>query len=184
MAGGDGAASGRRGWFGRTFGRRHGAVPWHPADLVDREAVAAHPAGRALGSRPGRNAGRMLAAEAEAYLAGRYAERLSERSTPVPAWAWANVLAHGTGEDVRRVARGLGTGSSVTHGWRAARAYLATELLRTAERSGSLEALQRAVMVPIELELAAQRDARTWTPQGWVAAVRAALSVHRHTHQT
>lgn len=47
-----------------------------------------------------------IADECEAFLAGRYAESSLDWSWPVPAWAWVNLLAHSSAEDLRAMAAG------------------------------------------------------------------------------
>lgn len=115
-----------------------------------------------------------LVADCEAFLTGRYAERVVERGGTVPVWAWTNLLAHGRETDLRsEIAKTDGQNSDR---WRAARAYLATELLDGARRGRSLADVQRTVLVPLELELAAEPGAETWGRQRWVGAVRSALA--------
>lgn len=176
MTGGHRRKSGRRGWVGRLVARRHPA----PASSEAR-ARASHPASTTPDARRRRDAGD-LTDEAQAFLDGRYAEHLSERSVWVPPWAWTNLLAHGSEDAVHGAAREIDGGVPATRGWQAARGYLATELLRTAGPDGSLHALQRDVLVPLELDLARRRDVAGWTPQHWVNVVRAALRESRHTH--
>jgi hypothetical protein len=123
-----------------------------------------------------------LVAECEAFLLGHYAERLDNESSVVPVWAWTNLLAHGTEEEVRQVAAGGSLGPVHTRGWRSARAYLATELLTAVDRGSSLEDLQRNVLSPLELRLSARRGA-SWDAQRWVETVRSALRDYEHSHR-
>lgn len=178
MSGGDGKEPERRRWIGRVIGRRHGDAQSSP----EGRARVAHPAGGAPSVRRRRDAGDLVD-EAQAFLDGRYAEQLSDRSMWVPPWAWTNLLAHGGEDAVHRAARGSGQGPVATRGWWAARGYLATELLRTVGRGASLRAVQHDVLVPLELDLAHRRDVAGWTPQQWVSVVRAALQANWHSHQ-
>ena len=136
-------------------------------------------AGDAGVSRPGPpGEGTELVAECEAVLCGRYAEHLEERQRRVPAWAWVNLLAHGTAEDLQ-TANALG-GQARTQRWRAARAYLAGEVLGTAEQGiATLGDLQRDVVVPLELQLASSERTSALTPSELVASVLAALDAHQ-----
>lgn len=118
-----------------------------------------------------------------AFLQGRYVARLEERWERVPAWAWTNLLAHGTEPELRELAaaptRGLGAASQ---SWRAAQRFLAQEVLIAARRLGSLPAIQWEALVPLELELAAAEESSEWMgPNDWVAAVRAALDAQHPT---
>ena len=123
-------------------------------------------------------------ADSEAFLLGRYAERLESRAMAVPSWAWTNALAHGSLADLRRVAEGGGASRASERRWREARAYLASELLETAGRRGSLAEVQREVLAPLELRLAARHDVRSWTPGRWVVAVRSSLDAYRHSQRS
>jgi hypothetical protein len=122
--------------------------------------------------------------DSEAFLLGRYAERLESRASPVPSWAWTNVLAHGSLDDLRRAAEGGGARRAGERRWWEGRAYLASELLETAGRRGSLAEIQREVLVPLELWLAARRDVRSWTPGRWVVTVRSSLDAYRHSQRS
>jgi len=110
-----------------------------------------------------------------AFLLGRYAEELESRSLAVPVWAWTNVLAHGTPRDLRRTADDTRFGPVSTREWRAARAYVAAELLESTARDQSLAETQRQLLIPLELQLATRGDVELWTPQRWVATVRSSI---------
>jgi hypothetical protein len=126
--------------------------------------------------------GRELVADCEAFLAGSYAERLKGLGRRVPVWAWTNLLAHGTEEDLRLCRLSSGEGRSSGPGlWCPARSYLAGEVLDIGHRRPSLARLQIAVLIPLELELAARRDAVSWRPGEWVAAVLSVLGERRRT---
>ena len=123
-----------------------------------------------------------LVSESEAFLLGRYVELLEERGEPVPVWAWTNVLAHGSRDDVDRAAAGA-HGWSSSRRWRIARALVAGEVLETVGRGAPLSDLQREVLAPLELELVRRRGVWTWTPERWLATVRSALRSYRHSNR-
>jgi hypothetical protein len=54
-------------------------------------------------------------------------------------------------------------------------------VLDLAERRGSLSELQATVLMPLELELMSRREAASWGPGHWVAAVMAILHEHGHS---
>lgn len=124
---------------------------------------------------------RELVDDCEAFLAGHYLARAAPRSLAVPAWVWSNVLAHGSTEDIRQTAA---EGATADRGWRAARAYLAAELVELEARGQSLAQLQHDVLVPLELHLAARSDVQNWTPQRWAAAVRTSIDAYGHSSHT
>lgn len=121
-----------------------------------------------------------LAAECEAFLAGRYAERVEDLPAPVPVWAWTNLLAHGSAEDLRAATVTPRRAAAGVRSWHSARAYLAVEVIEAAERYGSLSELQESVLVPLELSLAGRAHVDHWSCNRWVRTVRAALAGHRH----
>ena len=125
-----------------------------------------------------------VVADCEAFLLGRYAELLEARSEPVPVWAWTNVLAHGTGEDVERAAAGGRVGWSSTRRWRVARTSAAGELLDRVGSGMSLADMQREVLVPLELELVGCPADSACTPDRWLEAVRSALHSYRPSSRT
>ncbi len=121
-----------------------------------------------------------LVGDCEAFLAGHVAERIEERAAgDVPVWAWTNLLAHGTDHDLRTECTALRARSVPTADkWREARSYLAAEVIDLANDCGPLAKVQRAVLVPLELELACE-DVAGWGPRQWVTSVEVALSQHR-----
>lgn len=125
-----------------------------------------------------------LVDECEAFLLGRYAELLEERSEPVPVWAWTNVLAHGRRDDILRAAAGPKGGWSASRRWRIARAFVAREVMEALARGASLIDVQREVLAPLELELSGGRGVWAWTPQRWLETVRAALHSYRPSNRT
>ena len=110
-----------------------------------------------------RRRGIELVGECEAFLAGRLAERIEERAERVPVWAWTNLLAHGSEQDLcseRRRARQQC--SVISHQWCEGRSFLVAELLDLADEFGPLAEIQRTVLVPLELELASCTDVAGW----------------------
>ena len=89
-----------------------------------------------------------------------------------------NLLAHGS---VRRVGEcvlrpyGRQRGS---RGWRAARTYLAYEVLDLTDLEFTLADLQATLLIPLELEMAGRDDDADWTPRQWVDLVEDALRAH------
>jgi len=118
--------------------------------------------------------------DCEAFLAGHVAERIEERpGADVPVWAWTNLLAHGTEYDLRSERTAVRRTAGLSRDkWREARSYLASEVIDLADECGPLIKMQRAVLVPLELDLACQ-ELTAWGPRQWVAIVETALSQHR-----
>lgn len=91
-----------------------------------------------------------LAEETEAFLAGRSADWLSRRGRPVPAWAYINVLAHGTRTDITSQAGTPGSGAGPDD----LVAALACQVLSIIDRTGiSLLTLQHCALLPLESRL-------------------------------
>ena len=177
MARGPSNGSGWR-WLGQ-WRARHVKDPDGPCARDDPfEAAARRRRGRgiSLARRHERGLSREMVGECEAFLLGRYVEHLESRSLAVPVWAWTNVLAHGTSDDLRRTADDSRVGPVDTREWRAARAYVAAELLEATARGQSLAETQRQLIVPLELRLAARSDVGRWTPQRWVTTVRSSIA--------
>lgn len=154
----------------RRGGRRWspGRVQWHwPALPGSQERLAAAE----------------LVADCQAFLLGEYADWLDAQALEVPVWAWTNVLAHGTEDEVRRIAGSGHRGPVRTRAWWAARAYLATEVLAAVDRGAVLAELQRHVLAPLELRLSSTPMPVLWGPRHWVATVRSALEDYQHSHR-
>jgi hypothetical protein len=121
----------------------------------------------------------------EAFLSGHLAEYRITRNQHVSAWEWTNFLAHATEDEVRAEVRRADQRRSppgrdtLNDTWRAARSYLAVELLDLVELRGSLRELQRSMLVPLELDLAQSTEAARWRSHEWVMAVEAVLSERR-----
>ena len=74
-----------------------------------------------------------LVEDCEALLAGRLVELLECRKALVPAWAWTNLLAHGSVEQLSTVSlEEQIRGGGEYRQWREGRSYLATETLAAA----------------------------------------------------
>ena len=129
------------------------------------------------GRRPEESA---LIAECEAFFSGRYAQYVDSKNLRVPDWAWLNVLAHGSQDDIGALAIGEPAWrvSSHTSVWQKALSFLAQELTSQATRQGcALAELQRSTLVPLELEFARQRGP-SMGPTAFVGHVRSAIAQH------
>lgn len=119
-----------------------------------------------------------IAAECEAFLAGRLVEHLLALDSPnIPGWTWTNLLAHGTVDDLRHPRIDLE--SVYVHdidAWCQARAYLAREILGLTGPAGSLRHVQAVALVPLELELASRSEAHCYFPGQWVKTVLSVLA--------
>jgi hypothetical protein len=93
--------------------------------------------------------------ECEAFLSGRFALHLLSTGQLMPSWIGLNRLAHGTIDDVVAVSSRSGGNLAVSDSAKAI-AYLADTVLDLiGGDAGRLQALQSDVLVPVELELAA-----------------------------
>lgn len=124
---------------------------------------------------------REVVEDCEAFLAGRLVELLECRKALVPPWAWTNLLAHGSVEQLRTVSleEHFRSGDEYRE-WREGRSYLATETLAAARSFGPLLVVQKA-LISLELSLAAHPASNMSSPPQWVAHVEALLKVHRAT---
>ena len=121
---------------------------------------------------------RELVGECDAFLSGCYVERLRQRLLPVPGWAWTNLLAHGSEQELRSDASR--PPDPLDRHWPAARAYLSAQVLTAVERGRALPELQCEVLQPLELDLAALG---CHDPACWVRRVSAALGSAGHRHR-
>lgn len=114
----------------------------------------------------------------DAILAGRYADVLAAAGEEVPVWAWSNLLAHGTEDDLRQAGHpsSLGSRSDSSMRWRQARAFLCGEVLAAARRGAGLQPLQSAVLVPLELQLSSGSGRTVATPEELVDVVVSAMA--------
>ncbi|MFI5040255.1 MAG: hypothetical protein ACHQNA_00145 [Acidimicrobiales bacterium] len=121
-----------------------------------------------------------VVAEAQALLAGRAADRHSAAADPVPGWAWVNCLAHAGMEDLN----GLVDGARIAQpsGWAGAMSFLAHELIATGRTSEGVAELQRAALIPLELDLLSPGTPTPSTPGRLVAVVQARLDDHQRLH--
>lgn len=109
-----------------------------------------------------------LVEECEAFLAGTYVELCEARGEPVPVWAWMNLLAHGTEDQLHgSVVQRPNAGP-----WRQARGFFAGELLDRVDAAQlSLPEFQATVLVPLELEVLSCPGATRWQPGQLVAGL-------------
>jgi hypothetical protein len=101
-----------------------------------------------------------IAAELEAFLTGRYSEWLLDRGEPVPAWAHLNRLAHSSPEAVLGIAcHASQWREPCASDWDEALELIAQAIDDVAEgRLAAVAAVQRVVLVPLELQLAMKAD--------------------------
>ncbi len=119
-----------------------------------------------------------LVEECEAFLSGHYAQHLEHDGRLVPDWAWLNVLAHGSEQDVRDLA--AQRWGAADGGLRLAWAFVAQDLLTEAQSRGDeVIELQQSTLVPLEIELAGARSETHWVQV--VGTVLTALAEHSHS---
>jgi dTDP-4-dehydrorhamnose reductase len=122
--------------------------------------------------------------ECAAFLTGTLAEQLEAQGQSVPAWAWTNLLAHGSEtlilESISRPFRYR----LLARNWWMARADLAEMVLDITHWSSSLLELQESVLIPLELDLASRPEISVWSPRQWQDAVTIALRHQNHTDRT
>ncbi|MHB1504096.1 MAG: hypothetical protein ACYCTL_08110 [Acidimicrobiales bacterium] len=122
-----------------------------------------------------------LVAECEAFLSGGYAECLEDLGLAVPGWAWTNLLAHGTEDDIRRAGSLVGSSRpTAASKWREARSYLAGEVTGLLDAGCcGLRELQGSVLVPLELRLASGMVPDDRSPSRLAGTVLGALRQHQ-----
>jgi hypothetical protein len=92
--------------------------------------------------------GQSLVDECEAFLKGRYLFEGARQPKRPPPWVWFNTLAHGERADIEVLAEAKARFTDEI----AAAQYFAREVLAAADLPGlNLQALQRELLVPIEL---------------------------------
>lgn len=123
----------------------------------------------------------IISQECEAFLNGTLAEFWDDRGVVVPVWAWTNLLAHGSEALITETIARPYRNRRVTRSWRIARAYLAYELLDLVDPEFTLEDMQAAVLVPIEVQMSASPQVSRWSSRQWVEAVDDAI---RNQHST
>lgn len=96
-----------------------------------------------------------LADEVEAYLAGRYVDHLTAQGHPVPVWSVLNRLAHADHAALVGLVEGNpGDGAHSPHPWAVPERFIAARLIATRGATPEgLDAVQQAVLVPLELSL-------------------------------
>ena len=101
----------------------------------------------------------------------------------MPTWAWTNLLAHGSMEDLRLASLETYVYRGDEYGeWRASRSCLATLMLGSTRSFGPLLALQQDVaLIPLELMLAARPESGPRTAADWMAQVEAVLRFQTDT---
>ena len=119
--------------------------------------------------------GGMVALECEAFLNGTLAEYWDEKGTIVPVWAWTNLLAHGSEEQIAAMVAHPSRPRRTVRNWRLARSYLATEVLDLVGADFTLHDMQTTILVPLELEMAARPEVGRWTPRQWLDVVDYAI---------
>jgi hypothetical protein len=126
----------------------------------------------------------ILATECEAFLNGTLAEYWDEKGVVVPVWAWTNLLAHGSGGRIGESVVGPSRPRRAARNWRIARSYLAHRVLHLTDVQFTLSELQRSILIPLELEMAARPEVSRWTPRQWVDTVdRAIRNLHSPLEQ-
>lgn len=123
-----------------------------------------------------------LIADTEAFLSGDYARHMRRHGQVVPTWARLNQLAHGELRSLRHARRPLSAGRSAAiadwteEAWRSAQRVLARELLSFVGNDRDLwSAVQRTVLIPLELQLIAAEATGGVTALELVQCTRAAL---------
>jgi hypothetical protein len=117
----------------------------------------------------------------EAFFVGNYLGYARLREEVVPGWARLNVFAHGDLREIRQIRDPLLLRSEVIADqceatWTAARRVLAAELLQLVDNDPEmLTRVQRAVLVPLELELIEAEAASQLTASDLVRSTRAAF---------
>lgn len=125
-----------------------------------------------------------LVQDAGAFLEGGLVEALEARKEAVPAWAWTNLLAHGSIERLRWASLEQRLGSDQNREWREGRSHLAHLVLQAAGPFGPMVMFQQdGALIPLELMLAAHPEPGRSSPGDWVAQVEAALKLYRDTQR-
>lgn len=110
-----------------------------------------------------------IALECEAFLDGTLADYWDDKGMRVPAWAWLNLLAHGSEQQIRAgIANPSRCRRGASRSWHLARAYVAYEVLHLMDDAYTLADMQRCVLIPLESQMAALPDDVRWSPRQWV----------------
>ena len=100
-----------------------------------------------------------LAEECEAFLGGAHVAYVQEEGWRMHPASWLNAIAHGDLAQIEDLAAGeCPEPGHAPHSWPEARAVIARAVASTAPLPEELRALQRDVLVPLELELFAGDD--------------------------
>jgi hypothetical protein len=110
---------------------------------------------------------------AEALIQGDVLIALQERGEAAPAWGYLNLLAHSDRTSLRRV-RDFNQSRRPLSGWGTVVFDLIVDILNSAPSEDELTAVQRKALVPLELNVWANRETLT-TPQDLDILVRSAL---------
>jgi len=113
-----------------------------------------------------------VVADAVATVTGRH---LTGRwpTDPAPGWTWLNTLAHAETAHLSALADDLA--AAQRSGWDGAMMFLANEVVSMAADSEELIALQRRVLIPLELDVLGGAVPAPASPAALVALVRARL---------
>lgn len=138
--------------------------------------------GGSAGHRDWRESG--VADEVEAFLTGRFADQLSARRAPVPAWAALNRLAHADRTELQAVVEGASGGwgscpllSQPT--WAPSERFVAGNLLARAPTPEALATIQRTTLIPLELRLIERGKVDRMTAEQVLEAGAEALDTYR-----
>lgn len=119
-----------------------------------------------------------VAQAAARMLAGKAASMVSERGRQAPpAWAYLNALAHGSVQDLYRLA--AADGRRDPGGWEATASYLASDMLAYDDDPKHIRDTQREVLIPLELDFLDDRFDQPSTPVEFAGTVMRALERHR-----
>jgi hypothetical protein len=117
----------------------------------------------------------LVCQECEAFLDGTLAEFWDDRGIVVPVWAWTNLLAHGNESLITETVARPYRNRRITRSWRIARSYLAYELFDLIDPEFTLDDMQAAVLIPIELQMSSSAEVSRWSPRQWVEVVDDAI---------
>jgi hypothetical protein len=113
--------------------------------------------------------------ECEAFLHGTLAEYWDDKGLPVPPWAWLNLLAHGSENQIRASIACPSRPRRASRSWRTARAYVAYALLTLLDAECTLADMQRSLLIPLEFQMAERPEVARWSPRQWADVVDVAL---------
>ena len=106
---------------------------------------------------------------------------MGRSGSAIPGWAWLNVLAHGTEDQITSLADPSSSRHDAHFGadWQSVLALLAVETLGLARTTGRPVAeIQRSILVEVELALAGEGRKRWLGPNEVVGRTMAALHGH------